>query len=193
MESGSRPPIASEAAGRINQYAVVAYIDGKLGEFLYRLRQEIVPDCKLRSHISILPPRPITGDEHTAAEFVRNSSRHEPAFEVALTKIQVFGTTNVIYIEIGRGKADLHRMHGKFNDGALRYLEPFDFHPHITLAQQISESEHEGARQLCEARWAEYAGPRAFAVETLTFVQNTTNCGWIDLAEAHLEMAGTRR
>jgi hypothetical protein len=192
MQSGFRPSTPVEA-GRINQYALVAYIEGKLGDFLYHLRQEIVPGCKLRSHVSLLPPRPLAGSETDAAAFMQSCSRHQPAFEVALDAVEVFPVTNVIFIAVGAGLPELHTMHSKLNAGALRYAEPFEYHPHITLAQEISEAEHTAALKICQARWKEYTGPRTFAVETLTFVQNTSNCGWIDLAEAHLEMAGSRR
>jgi len=198
MESGYRPSSSSlpeGSVGRLNQYALVAYIDGRLGEFLFNLRQEIVPGCKLRSHVSILPPRPLAGSavEAEATEFVRASSRRHEAFDVGLGQIEVFPVTNVIYIAIAGGLPELHAMHDELNAQSLAYAEPFRYHPHITLAQEISEAEHAGALQLCEARWREYSGPRSFPVETLTFVQNSTNCGWLDLAEAHLEMAGLRR
>lgn len=196
MESGFRPSTSAPSEGtnvRINQYALVAYIDGRLGDFLLNLRQEIVPGCKLRSHVSILPPRPLAGSEAEATEFVRASSRRHAAFEVELSEIEVFPVTNVIYIAIGSGLPSLHAMHGELNSNALAYAEPFQYHPHITLAQEISEVEHPAALQLCQARWREYSGPRHFAVETLTFVQNTTHRGWLDLAEAHLEMASSRR
>ncbi|MBI2687476.1 MAG: 2'-5' RNA ligase family protein [Acidobacteria bacterium] len=177
----------------MNQYALVAYIDGKLGEFLYRLRQEIVPACRLRSHVSILPPRPLAGSEADATALLRANSRHHAAFEVSLGAIEVFPITDVIYIDIAGGLTDLHEMHGMMNAEALRYAEPFSYHPHITLTQEISQAEHAGALQLCKARWKEFTGPRQFPVETLTFVQNTSSCGWVDLAEARLEMAGSRR
>lgn len=198
MESGYRPSSSSlpeGSVGRMNQYALVAYIDGRLGEFLFNLRQEIVPGCKLRSHVSILPPRPLAtaAAEAEATEFVRASSRRREAFEVGLGQIEVFPVTNVIYIAIDSGLSALHAMHDELNAQSLAYAEPFRYHPHITLAQEISEPEHATALQLCQARWREYTGPRSFPVETLTFVQNSTDRGWLDLAEAHLEMARLRR
>jgi len=176
----------------INQYGLVAYIDGKLGDFLLKIRQEIVTGCQLRSHVSILPPRPLAGTETEAAQFIQAASRRHAAFQVDLNEIEVFPVTSVIYIALASGVADLHAMHAQFNANALHYVEPFPFHPHITLAQGLSEVEHPAALQLCQARWKEYAGPRHFPVETLTFVQNTAACGWLDLAEARLEMAGSR-
>ena len=176
----------------INQYGLVAYIDGKLGDFLLKLRQEIVPGCKLRSHVSILPPRPLAGSEAEATRFIQAGGRHHAAFQVNLDQIEVFPVTKVIYIALAAGIADLHAMHAQFNANALRYIEPYAYHPHITLAQELPEAGHSGALQLCQARWKEYAGPRYFPVETLTFVQNTASRGWLDLSEARLEMAGSR-
>ena len=176
----------------INQYGLVAYIDGKLGDFLLKLRQEIVPGCKLRSHVSILPPRPLAGSEAAATRFIKASGRHHAAFQVDLGRIEVFPATNVIYIALAAGVADLHAMHAQLNANALRCVEPYPYHPHITLAQELAAAERAGALQLCQARWKEYSGPRHFPVETLTFVQNTSTCGWLDLSEARLEMAGSR-
>lgn len=196
MESGFRPSSHESSVGtvgRINQYALVAYIDGRLGEFLLKLRQEIVPGCKLRSHVSILPPRPLSGSEADAASFIQENCSHSYAFSVRLGEIEVFPVTSVIYIAIADGLGGLETAHDRLNAKALRYTEPYPYHPHITLAQEISEAEHAGALQLCQARWKEYTGPRSFPVEMLTFVQNTTNCGWLDLAEARLEMATVRR
>jgi hypothetical protein len=192
MDNGCRPSSCTDIAGRINQYALVAYIGGKLGDFLLNLRQEIVPGCNLRSHVSILPPRPLAGTEADATSFVQRSSRIQPAFLVGLDEVEVFPVTNVIYIAVGVGLPDLHRMHGALNANSLQYAEPFAYHPHITLAQEIPAADHAAALALCQTRWREYSGPRNFPVETLTFVQNTTSCGWVDLSEAHLEMAGSR-
>lgn len=195
MESGFRPSMPGpegDSAGRINQYALVAYINGKLGDFLFRLRQEIVPGCNLRSHVSILPPRPLIGDQTDAVAFLQTSTRAQAAFAVNLGQIEIFPVTNVIYIGIGGGLPELHTMHDKFNAQALQYKEPFPYHPHITLAQEIAPDAHRDVHQLCLGRWREYDGPRHFPVETLTFVQNTSKCGWVDLAETHLEMAGSR-
>lgn len=196
MDNGFRPSSSSQpdgTVGRINQYALVAYIDGRLGEFLFNLRQEIVPGCKLRSHVSILPPRPLVATEVDATDFLRASTRRHDAFQVGLGQIEVFPVTNVIYIAIASGLSALHAMHDELNAQSLAYAEPFRYHPHITLAQEISEAEHAGALQLCQARWREYPGPRTFPVDTLTFVQNSTNCGWLDLAEAHLALGALSR
>lgn len=179
--------------GNRRLYALVAYIEGPLGEFLYRLRQEIVPACKLRSHVSILPPRPLAGTEEEAGEMLRRNTLHQPAFQIELGNIEVFSVTNVIFVALDRGTKELCRMHDDLNTGPLYYGEPFRYHPHITLAQELSTSEYADALQLCQCRWREYCGPRAFPVETLVFVRNAPDCTWSDLLEAPLELAGSRR
>src|SRR5262245_2374100 len=122
MESGSRPSMNGTTvgnAGRMNQYGLVAYIEGELGDFLLKIRKEVVPGCKLRSHVSILPPRPLAGSEAEAIRFIQAAGRHHAAFEVRLGKIEVFPITNVIYISLGTGVTDLHAMHSKLNTSAL--------------------------------------------------------------------------
>jgi hypothetical protein len=168
-------------------YALVAYIDGQLGDFLYRLRQEIVPTCKLRSHVSLLPPRPMMGPEAEAMEQVTVLAERTPAFTVTLGELRVFPVTNVIYLELSIGRGELVSIHDRLNSGVLGYAEPFEYHPHITLGQELSVEHFPEALRLCEQRWKEYTGPRSFPVETLTFVRNTGNCGWTDLGAVGME------
>jgi len=56
---------------RINSFALVSYIPEPLAGFLDRLRQELVPDCFLRAHVTILPPRPICSPPGEAWDLVR--------------------------------------------------------------------------------------------------------------------------
>jgi 2'-5' RNA ligase len=164
-------------------YALVAYINGELGEFLYSLRQEIVPTCRLRSHVSLLPPRKLAGAQTVAAEEISVVAGHHPAFDVVLGDICVFPVTNVIYLDLAAGREELQAMHADLNGGALAYAEPFAYHPHITLGQELTPEQFETGLALCRKRWAEYTGPRSFPVETITFVRNSGNCGWSDLEE----------
>ena len=46
--------------------------------------------------------------------------------------------TNVVFLEIGKGSAELRDMHRAMNRGALAFDEPFAYHPHITVAQEIA-------------------------------------------------------
>jgi hypothetical protein len=72
------------------------------------------------------------------------------------------------------------------NSGALAFEEPFEYHPHITLAQEVPHDRVAMLTDLAVQRWRHYAGPRVFRAERATFVQSTLRGCWIDLAECAL-------
>jgi hypothetical protein len=66
---------------RINMFALVSYVPGRLGEFLDRLREELVTGCKAHSHVTLLPPRPLSISTERAATVARSlieNSLHLP-------------------------------------------------------------------------------------------------------------------
>src|SRR5580698_167541 len=110
---------------RINSFALVGYIPEPLAGFLDRLRQELVPNCFLRAHITILPPRPSTTSPEVAwAQLGEAVLRFRP-FDIELNAVQVFDISDVIYISIGDGEKQLRDMHTALNIGGLKYKEPF--------------------------------------------------------------------
>jgi len=44
----------------LNSYALVAYLQGPLADFVDNLRRVFTPGCTHRAHITLLPPRPLT-------------------------------------------------------------------------------------------------------------------------------------
>src|ERR1700736_696037 len=125
------------AEQRVNVFALVIYIPDPLGKFLDDLRRELAPGCNPHAHVSVLPPRPLGVDWKVAGEQVRRLTETQGPFDVELAEIRIFPVTNVIYIEVGAGAADLHHMHKAVNRDALAFDEPFAYHPHITLAQEL--------------------------------------------------------
>ncbi|MDR3703432.1 MAG: 2'-5' RNA ligase family protein [Candidatus Sulfopaludibacter sp.] len=183
-----RPPLDE----RLNVFALVVYIPGALGDFLDELRRELVPHYNPHAHVSVLPPRPLAVAWETASGQARALSESWLPFDVHLTDIQVFPVTKVIYIEIGGGASELYRMHTAMNLTDLAFQEPFPYHPHVTLAQEIP---HEGVTEvqdMAERRWREYQGPRVFRAERAVFVQNTVGNCWLDLAEYSLGAVSVR-
>ncbi len=171
------------AQEQLSVVALVIYIPEPLGRFLDDLRLELVPACQPHAHVSVLPPRPVTGDWRPACEQAREQAQQHAAFDVELTEIRVFRVTDVVYIEVGAGAQELRRMHAAMSSsGALAFGEPFPYHPHITLAQNIQQEELPALRELASRRWQEYRGRRGFRAERATFVQNTLSDCWVDLA-----------
>jgi len=175
-----KPP--SEGWAPINLFSLVAYIPDPLGSFLDRLRQEFVPACNLKAHVTILPPRPMSADVEGATDLVRSRIRELSPFEVRLTDVEVFSMTSVVYLSVGTGFSDLCQMHEILNVNGLHFKEPYPYHPHITVAQQMAPEQVEGVYELARRRWAEFGYDRSFKVEAVTFVQGTNTGEWIDLA-----------
>lgn len=174
---------------RINSYALVSYIPEPLAGFLDRLRQELVPNCFLRAHITVLPPRPITTPAAEAAEALdAMAPRFEP-FDVELTSVEVFPVSDVIYISSGAGADELRKLHAAMNIEGLRFTESFPYHPHVTLAQNLKPDELDELVRVARQRWTDFPHTRRFRVETLTFVQSTRYKEWIDLSEYKLGQA----
>jgi len=102
-------------------------------------------------------------------------------FEIELTGIDVFPVTEVIYLAVGRGAADLRQVHRAMNAGPLEFEEPFSYHPHITLAQELPRDKVADTSELARRLWDEYTGPRRFTADHAAFVQNSLDNYWIDL------------
>jgi hypothetical protein len=73
-------------------------------------------------------------------------------------------------------------MHAAINTDHLEYDEPFVYHPHITLAQDIPHEKVNAVRELAVRRWGEFTGERRFRADRAVFVQNTLTDCWLDLA-----------
>lgn len=175
------------AERRLNVYALVIYIPDPLGRFLDDLRRELVPGCNPHAHVSVLPPRPLGVSWQAAREQVEALGAIQQPFTVGLGEVRMFPVTNVVYVEVSAGEAELARMHDSLNGEGLQFEEPFVYHPHVTLAQEIPPVEVQAVYDLARRRWQEYQGPRAFRVECAAFVQNTMGNCWIDLAEVALD------
>ena len=182
--NGARGDVPTDE--RLNVFALVIYIPDPLGRFFDDLRRELAPRYKPRAHVSVLPPRPLGVDWRVVSEHIRDlAGRWEP-FAVEAAGIRVFPATNVVHIELGAGSAELAEMHAAMNSRDLEFEEPFPYHPHITLAQEVSSGDVERVRDLAARRWQEFRGPRAFRAERAVLVQSTVDNRWVDLAEISL-------
>jgi 2'-5' RNA ligase len=183
-QNGRRSPI--QAGEGLNICALVIYIPGPLGSFLDDLRRELVPHYNPHAHVSVLPPRPLAFDWRVASDQVRSFTEGWAPFDIELAGLQVFPVTDVIYLEVGAGGAELRRMHAAMNSGSLEFDEPFPYHPHVTLAQEVPVEGVAAMHDLACRRWTEYQGSRTFRAERAVFVQSTTTDCWVDLAEYSL-------
>ncbi len=176
-------PGCNGAGNAVNSFALISYLPEPLAGFLDSLRCELVPRCQAKSHLTVLPPRPLAaGLPENAWHDLSDSLDRFPPFRVELASIEVFEGTNVIYLSIGAGYRELEQMHVALNRGLVEFNEPFQYHPHVTLAQKLLPGEVEAAAALARRRWRQFPFSHSFTVDRLTFVQNTLDNQWADLA-----------
>ena len=167
-------------------FALVSYIHGRLATFLDNLRYELKPGCVLRSHVTVLPPRPIHPNIEECILQIKAESEELAPFTVKLGDVAVFKKSNVVYLSLKCGEHALHALHENLNAGQLEYDGPFPYHPHITVAQDLTAEEAEKLAEIARKRWADYDGPREFTVEELSFVRSFQPGVWQDLAYVDL-------
>jgi 2'-5' RNA ligase len=176
------PPVRD----RINSFALVTYIPEPLAGFLDRLRQELVPNCFLRAHITILPPRPLSATPETVWKLVRLLASTFAPFDIELGNVAVFPVTDVIYIPPTSGSEELKQLHQAIGVDGLKREEEFPYEPHVTLAQELKPDEVDELVQVARTRWAEAPHAKKFRVDKVFFVQNTSCNEWIDVGECDL-------
>ena len=172
---------------RINSFALVSYLSGPLADLLDEIRHDFAPDSRAKAHLTILPPRPLpsfgspTAVEEALQQLQARLQDFAP-FDVELGDIEVFPDTHVIYVSIKSGFAELERMHQALNAGCLTCQEPHTYHPHVTVVQELAPADVLNAAQFSRWRWSEFKHSRTVRVDRLTFVQNTIQNSWTDLA-----------
>ena len=172
--------------GSSDLFALVAYIPDPVGEFVDRVRREIAPGCRLRAHITILPPREIATDRETASGEIESVLSDTRAFRVGIGGVTVFPVSNVVYLAISAGSEAIKALHYRLNKGCCRSTEAWCFEPHLTLAQDLDPNDIARAKELVEQRWHDYRGPHEFTLDKLTFVQGNPEHGWVDLTDWEL-------
>ncbi len=171
---------------RINSFALVGYIPEPLAGFLDRLRQELVPNCFLRAHVTILPPRPLCTSSEEAWSTIRRLIPRFAPFEVELAQVEIFPKSDVIYLGVGAGSDQLKQMHDALDIDGLRFDEFYHYHPHVTLAQDLPTGMVSELAEVARVRWAEFPFARNFRIDKAVFVQNTECSDWLDLGECTL-------
>ncbi len=187
--------------GRIELFALVAYIPEPLAGFVDGLRHELSPGCQLRAHITILPPRQFARGEEVASREIQRILSQTRSFRVSVDGIRAFPISEVVHLGIEDGLEQLRELHGQLNQGDCKAPELWRFEPHLTLAQDLEPAAVRPAFDLAVRRWREYSGLRSFALEHLTFVRRalgakapeneesaTRDC-WVDLKTWDLRSA----
>jgi 2'-5' RNA ligase len=167
----------------INSFSLVAYVPQPVAGFIERLRQEIQPGCKGRSHLTFLPPRPLDIPLDQVRKQLEAGLRNQSVFRVELCEVRVFPVSQAVHLSVGAGWAEAKRIHQILHRGDLCCKELFDYHPHVTLAHDLDPANVAAVAELSKRLWQEYSGVRDFLVDHVTLVQNTIENDWTNLGE----------
>jgi 2'-5' RNA ligase len=177
----------TNGAERINLFALVIYIPDPLARFLDDLRKELTPGCLPRAHVTILPPRPLIFSVDAATERARSIVSGFAPFDILLGGVEIFQSTDVIYIGIKDGEQELRDLYRTLNTGSLASDEQYPFQPHITLAQDLIPGHVQEILELARKRWSACPHSRRIRADRAFFVQSKDDGTWADLAEFRLQ------
>ncbi len=170
------------------RYALVGYVRGPAGEFVENLRRELHPELPhLAAHLTILPPRPLSGTESSALQALERVCRAEEPFEVTLGSMETFiPVTPTVYIRLEGAVERMCELHRRLNIEALAFHEQWPYIPHLTIVKMSTEADAQRAFGIGRERWEHYSASRRILVEGLTFVREDAPNHWVDLAPVPL-------
>ncbi len=174
-------------------YATVAYVRSPVGIFVEELRRDLHPaHTHADAHVTILPPRALSGSEPQALELLAEVCQSTPAFEVAMSDVETFvPLTPTVFLRVARGAYRLRELHEKLNRNALFFEEPWPYMPHLTIAKMDTEEEARKVLEIARRRWSAYTGPRTVRIESLNFVKGVGE-RWVDLANTPLRSVAVK-
>lgn len=147
-------------------FALVSYVPEPLGSFLRALRASLPNEDYPQSHITILPPRPLSQAIEAASESALAVLERFSSFEVALADVQCFPSTNFVYLDIGEGYQSIVELHAALSSGTLASQEIHEFRPHVTLAGPVPDSDVTGVVGHASCSWRSFSeSPRFHLAE----------------------------
>lgn len=166
------------------RYALVAYVQNQIGEFVENLRRELHPSLPhLAAHLTLLPPRLLCGSEAGALDSLEELCKTVEPFEVSLGEVETFiPVTPTVFIRVAHAAYRMREVHDLLNTSALLCQEEWPYMPHLTIVKMDAEDQAQHAYRVARTRWAEFDGGRCIEVRDLTFVREEAAYHWVDLA-----------
>ena len=166
-----------------SRYALVTYIRNPVGEFVEQLRRELHPTMPhMAAHLTILPPRELTGTVAAALEFLEEACGRIVPFSVDLGDVETFlPTTPTVFIEVKQAAYRMRELHDQLSGSGLRCEESWPYIPHLTILKTEQDEQARAAYVVARERWAAFPGQRQVLVEELMFVRENGDF-WQDVA-----------
>lgn len=163
-------------------YAAIAYVRNPVGAFVEELRRELHPaHTHADAHLTVLPPRPLRGTQHEALAGLRDVCENTLPFEVTLGDVETFiPVTPTVFLRVAHAAYRMRELHDHANRGALEYVEPWPYMPHLTIAKLDTIEEAYKVVEIARHRWDTFKHPRKVRIDSLAFVKGNGE-RWVDL------------
>ena len=99
--------------GSQQRYALVAYVQNQVGEFVEKLRKELHPALPhLEAHVTLLPPRYLQGTEAAAVDTLERYCPLAEPFEVSLGEVETFiPVTPTVFVRVAHAAYRMRELH----------------------------------------------------------------------------------
>jgi len=96
---------------------------------------------RIPPHVTLLPPTLLRDDELMAVEeHLRSVGEAERSFEMQLRGTGTFRPVSpVTFVQVAAGISDCERLERRVRSGPLERELKFNYHPHVTIAQDVAE------------------------------------------------------
>ena len=170
------------------EHALIAYVTSPVGDLITALRRELHPEeANAGPHLSLLPPRPLQGEEAAALEMIEERCQAVQPFEVTLGDVENFiPRTPTVFVRVAHGAYRMRELHDRLNINGLQFDEPFPYMPHLTIFRMDDPARAVAAMRIAQQRWADYRDTRSVLIDQLTFVRGSRENGWTDIAPVPL-------
>lgn len=117
----------------------------------WRVRHGSADSQQVAPHITLVTGSYLDSWEQ-AAEHVARTARDHPSFSVQLGAARSFRpVSQVVYLPLRSGAAQCHRLHTALLDGPLHHESQFEYHPHLTITQNVPDAQLDQALGELEA------------------------------------------
>ncbi len=99
------------------------------------------------AHVTLLPPTQVSAAEYGALEahLMYVATAHRP-FTIALESTATFRPISpVVFVQLVAGGAECAALQADIRNGPVPRELEFDFHPHVTIAHNVSDAELDAA------------------------------------------------
>lgn len=119
------------------------------------------------AHITLLGPTVVRRDEmDEVLQHLRHVSEAHAVFNVHLRGVATFRPVSpVVFVALSRGIAECERLEADIRTGPLWQETRFNYHPHVTIAQNVSDAQLDTAMSEQEDFTAQFEVDRIYLYE----------------------------